>query len=122
MWYFFWEVIFLKKYEIVKKNTDFNDIINTGRRIKNKDYYIYYKDNASDNKKFGLAVSKKCGNAVQRNKIKRQMRMIIDNNKDLFFKGFDYIIIVSKKIKEIPYSEMEESLKQLMKGYMNEKN
>ena len=78
----------LKKYEIIKKNTDFNDIINTGAYLKNKYYYIYYKDNDYKFSKFGLAVSKKCGNAVERNKIKRQLRMIVDNYKDLFFNEF----------------------------------
>ena len=54
----------MKKYEIVKKNTDFNDIINNGMCLKNQFYHIYYKDHEDDYPKFGLAVSKKFGNAV----------------------------------------------------------
>jgi len=104
----------LKKYEIVKKNTEFNDIINTGAYFKNKYYYIYYKDNDLDISKFGLAVSKKCGNAVERNKIKRQLRSIIDSNRDSFLKGVNYIIMVRKSIVDITYQQMEEYLKQLL--------
>ncbi len=105
----------MKKYEIVKKNTDFNDIINKGMFLKNKFYSIYYK--LSDEKrfpKFGLAVSKKCGNAVIRNKIKRQLRMIVDNNKDLFLAEYNYIIMVRKGIVDISYKEMEDSLVRLL--------
>jgi len=113
----------LKKYEIVKKNTDFNDIINKGKFFKNKYYYIYYKDDLFDFPKFGLAVSKKCGNAVVRNKIKRQLRMIIDNNKKMFSAKKNYIIMVRKEIINLTYQEMELQLVNLLeKGKINEKN
>ncbi len=105
----------LKKYEIVKKNTDFNDIINTGRCIRNKYYSIYYKDSEDEFPKFGLAVSKKCGNAVDRNKIKRQLRNIIDDNKKLFSIKMNYIIMVRKEILNVSYLQMEEQLINLMK-------
>lgn len=100
----------MKKCEIIKKNTDFNDIINTGRFIKNKYYTIYYKDDVRDFPRFGLAVSKKCGNAVRRNKLKRQLRMIIDNHKNLFKKEKKYIIMVRKCICDISYQDMEANL------------
>ncbi len=105
----------MKKYEIVKKNTDFNDIINTGRCIRNKYYSIYYKDSEDDFPKFGLAVSKKCGNAVDRNKIKRQLRNIIDDNKKLFSINMNYIIMVRKEILNVSYLQMEEQLINLIK-------
>ncbi len=105
----------MKKYEIVKKNTDFNDIINTGRCIRNKYYSIYYKDSEDEFPKFGLAVSKKCGNAVDRNKIKRQLRNIIDDNKKLFSIKMNYIIMVRKEILNVSYLQMEEQLINLMK-------
>lgn len=51
----------MKKYEVVKKSSDFNDIINTGKYLKTSFYNIYYKDGNSSNPKFGIAVSKKFG-------------------------------------------------------------
>lgn len=104
----------MKKYEIIKKNTDFNDIISKGAYIKGKYYYIYYKDNEFNFPKFGLAVSKKCGNSVERNKIKRQLRSIIDNFKYLFQDGVSYIIIPKRNISEISYQEMEKDLISLL--------
>lgn len=109
----------MKKYEIIKKNADFNDIINTGAYLKNKYYYIYYKDNDYKFSKFGLAVSKKCGNAVERNKIKRQLRCIVDNYKDLFLNGVSYVLIPKRFIKDVSYQEMEENLISLLKKEEN---
>ena len=104
----------MKKYEIVKTNNEFNDIINSGTYIKNKYYSIYYKKSDLDFPKFGLAVSKKCGNAVERNKIKRQLRNIIDNHKKLFSNNMNYIIMVRKGIIDISFNQMEEYLVNLI--------
>lgn len=107
----------MKKYEVVKKNTDFNEIINIGKYLKNDYFKIYYINNDGEYPKFGLAVSKKCGNAVVRNKIKRQLRSIIDRHKNLFSNDKNYIIMVRRGIDTISYNEMEKSMVQLlMKG------
>ena len=112
----------MKKYEIVKKNDEFNDIINTGKYLKNYFYHIYYKDENNTYPKFGIAVSKKFGNAVERNKAKRQLRCLIDQHKNLFAKSNNYIIMVKKGVKDISYSEMEEQFVHLLqKGFLNEK-
>lgn len=98
----------MKKYEIVKKAKDFDNIIKNGKYIKNKYFCIYYLPNNEDIAKFGLAVSKKCGNAVTRNKIKRQIRMLIDDNKKMFPKTKNYIIMVKRDIKDLSFSLKKE--------------
>ena len=113
----------MKKFEIIKKNTEFNDIINKGKCLKGKYYNIYYKDSNNDFPMFGLAVSKKCGIAVVRNKIKRRLRMIIANNKFLFKNNKKYIIMVKRDIAQIDYKKMEENLiAMLEERTKNEKN
>ncbi len=96
----------MKKVEIVKNNTDFDDIINNGEVIKAKYFNIYYKDDVCEYPKFGIAVSKKLGNAVVRNKLKRQIRMIIDTYKKEFQNNRNYIIILKKGILEVKFQEI----------------
>ena len=113
----------MKKFEIVKQNQLFNEIINNNRYIKSKVYKIYYKDNDLAFPRFGIAVGKKIGNAVNRNKIKRQVKVIVDNNKKMFKNGRDYIIMVREAIKDISFKEMELELQKMMKDEENnEKN
>ena len=112
----------MKKYEIVKQNADFNDIINTGLCLRSHYYNIYYKDEGNNYAKFGLAVSKKCGNAVERNKIKRRLRYIIDKHKKMFQKKHNYIIMVKKGILDITFQEMEKNLVETMERIRNEEN
>lgn len=104
----------MKKYERVKDTRYFNDIIAKGKYKKNKLFVIYIMKSEPEVKKFGIAVGKKVGNAVIRNKLKRQLRNIIDETKLLFPKGFDYIIIVKRNCLESSYKEMKEALTSLI--------
>ncbi len=83
-----------KKYRI-KKNEEFQAIIKKKKSIANQKYVIYYRNN-NEHLKVGISVSKKLGNAVVRNKIKRQMRMMVQQVFDKTQKK-DFIIIVRNK-------------------------
>ena len=104
----------MKKCEIVKSNREFDKIIESNSFIKNKEFIIYYKDNSNEQSHFGISVGKKIGCAVERNYYKRIIRNICDNNKKLYSKGKDYIIILRKGAKELSFKEIEESFLKLM--------
>ena len=84
----------MKKYEIVKTHEEFNEIIQTGEKIKNSFYNIYIRKSNFKFPRFGIAIGKKLGNAVYRNKRKRQLRNILTTQRNLFQNGHDYIIIM----------------------------
>ena len=102
----------MKKIEIVKKEQDFNNIILNGRKFGNKHYYFFYVENNLQRPRFGVTVGKKLGNAVIRNKYKRKVRALIDKNKNMFQKGFDYIIMVRKACIGLDYKELESKFKE----------
>jgi len=104
----------MKKREVVKDNRLFNNIIDTGKILKKK-YFVLYYDKRNDNEKnFGIAVGKKVGNAVIRNKYKRKIRAIVDNNKLLFKKGYNYIIILKKESLNLDHQSLNDNLVQLI--------
>lgn len=105
----------MKKYEIVKEHKEFDDIIANGKYIKNRYFVIYNKESNYSYPRFGIAVGKKIGNAVTRNKFKRQIRMIINNNKNLFKNNKDYIIIIKKSSLDLKFSELNNNLLELIK-------
>lgn len=105
----------MKRYEMVKSHKDFNNIINNGKYKKNSYFVLYYINNETTYPHFGLAVGKKLGNAVKRNKYKRQLRMIIDNNKKFFNKNKDYIIMIKKDCDNLSYNDMNNELSSLIK-------
>ena len=77
---------------------------------KNRYFYIYNKENNLNKYRFAICVSKKIGNAVTRNKVKRQIKDILDKNKNLFSYQTDYVIIVRKEINSLNYSQISENL------------
>ena len=86
-----------------------------------KYYSLFYIK--SDNTLFGISIPKKIGNAVIRNKNKRQIKNIIDNNKNNIQNGYNYVIIIRKEILSLSYQEKEQELINLFKkiGEKNEK-
>lgn len=112
----------MKKKDVVKSNILFNEIINKGRHVSNKYFILCIQKKEEENVQFGIAVGKKVGNAVIRNKIKRQIRNIVDRNYDIFPKFHNYIIICKKEILILPFKEMElELVKLINKGETHEK-
>ncbi|MBR3660399.1 MAG: ribonuclease P protein component [Bacilli bacterium] len=104
----------MKKINIVKNNEEFNLIMNKGKILKNKYFVLYFMNNNLDKYRFGISVGKKVCNAVNRNKLKRQVRNILDYHKNLYSKSKDYIIIVRKSSLNEKYSILEENLVNLL--------
>ena len=98
----------MKKINIIKESRDFDRIIHNNKPYKFKDYIIYVERNTNNVYKFGLSVGKKIGNAVNRNKVKRQLKYIIDQ-KD-YQNNFNCIIIVGRGIKERTFEERKDNL------------
>lgn len=107
----------MKRTEMVKKSKDFQSIINYKHFYKNKYFVIYTSkpDNTILKPKFGIAVGKALGDAVNRNLMKRRVRNIIDNNKILFPNNHNYIIMIKRTSKEAKFSELNEALSSLIK-------
>ena len=101
----------MKKEYRIKKNEDFQTIIKDKKSVANRKFVIYYKVNDC-HLKVGISVSKKLGNAVVRNKTKRQVRMMVH---DVFDKTqkMDIIVIVRNKFLESSYKDNIEDLKYL---------
>ena len=83
------------------------------------------KNNELDRYRFGISVGKKIGNAVCRNKFKRQIRNIVDKNKKYYQNNMDYIIILRKASLEVEFDTLKRSFENLIakinQGDKNEK-
>jgi len=107
----------MKKKEIIKKSIDYTNIINSNNKIKNKYYSIFLKKD--ENTLFGISIPKKLGSAVTRNKIKRQIKNIIDINKKYIPKNYNYVIILKEPIINLSYGVIEKELLDLLKKVRN---
>ncbi len=100
----------MKRYEMVKSHESFNEIIKKGNKLKGKYVYIFSKEKNYPKPNYGIAVGKKLGNAVVRNKFKRQFRNIVDKNRFLFKNNNNYIIMIKREANNASFSELEQDL------------
>ena len=104
----------MKRVETIKDQKLFNNIIRNGKFVKNNFFVIYNIMKEEEKINYGIAISNKVGNAVIRNKMKRQTRAIIDNNRNLFKKGNNYIIMIRKASVGTNYNVLERALIELL--------
>ena len=78
-----------KKY-IVKESRIFDEVIETGKKIKNYNFVIFYKEKKDSPTMYGITVPKKVGKAHIRNNLKRKIRAIIR----IYNKTYEKTIIV----------------------------
>ena len=98
----------LKKENRLTKNKDFDQVFKNGRSSYSRVLGVKAINNNLSVNRFGILVSIKVSpKAVIRNKIKRQIRAIINDELFLLKKGFDCAIVVFPLILAKNYTEIE---------------
>lgn len=106
----------MKKEFRVKKNKDFQEIFKNGKSFANRQFVVYsLKRPGQPHFRIGLSVSKKLGNAVTRNQIKRYIRQAFHELEDELQNEYDYIIIARKPAAEMSFFEIKNSLVHVLK-------
>lgn len=100
----------LRKSFRVKKEKDFNAIFQEGKSVANRKFVVYRLENSEQHFRVGLSVSKKLGNAVTRNQIKRRIRHVLITHKDQIIENLDFVVIARKGVEEMNYTEIEKNL------------
>ncbi|SDI57859.1 ribonuclease P protein component [Alteribacillus bidgolensis] len=105
----------MKKGYRIKKNHEFSRVFEKGTSFANRQFVVYVL-NKEDQPHFraGLTVSKKMGNAVTRNRIKRLLREALREIGDQLKEEKDYIIIARKPVIDMSYEEIKKSLRHVM--------
>ena len=87
-----------QKVDKIRKSRDFRLIQKRGSKLKSRDFLFIFLPchkvpDAPNNSRFGLVVSKKVGNAVCRNLVKRRLRQACRTRKHLMSTSLNIVII-----------------------------
>jgi len=104
----------MKKKYIIKSTREFASIINKRQIVGSKYFAIYLEASQEDGSRYGISVPKKLGNAVLRNKKKRQLKNILIKDQNNFEIQKDCIIIVKKASLNLSFEELEKELNRLL--------
>jgi ribonuclease P protein component len=104
----------MKVVNRIKENKDFAYTIKNGQSIRADSYILHISRNTLNYVRIGISVSKKIGNAVYRNRIKRQIRAICDSLIDYSNKSFDLVIVVGRSYLDKNFEENSALLKKYL--------
>ena len=85
---------FDKKKRLVS-NKQFKAVLARNLRVSNELLTLYMAENDCDYRRLGVSVSKSCGGAVVRNRLKRLLREAFRQSQDKIPPGFDYLLMIS---------------------------
>ena len=90
--------------------SDFLRVQGEGRRFRRERLTVLVHGGELENPRVGYTVSRKVGNAVIRNRVRRRLREIVRLNQELLVTGFDYVIVGSPAAAASSYEALEHEL------------
>lgn len=102
----------MKKALRVKDSREFQKVIQKRQFVSSFCYSLHYVSRKDNHARIGISAPTKLGNAVIRNKVKRQVRMMVQEVFN-FNEDFDSVIIVKKDFLDQSYEENLNQLKTL---------
>jgi len=102
-----------RKEERLHFDKEFRRIFKKGRALRNSGFTMFaYKrselsESSIKNARLGLVLSRKVGMAVDRNRIKRQLREIFRLNKHTLRQDFDIVFMAREKLAPFKYDKLQ---------------
>ena len=104
----------MKTINRIKASEDFALAIKKGKTFSNESFVIHVHENEYGHTRIGISVSAKLCNAVNRNRVKRQIRAMCDLLVKYDEKALDVVIIAKKKFLELSFDDNKQNLEQLL--------
>jgi len=106
----------MKKQYRIKKSDEIELVMNKGFSKANRTFIVYKFQNP-EVEKYRVAISapKKLGKAVVRNRVKRQMRAVLQQNDRYLKDGYDYFIIARPDVLEIDFATITKQMIHVLK-------
>lgn len=100
----------------LKKNEQFQAVFQQGKSAANKQFVVYLAAQEEQGAfRAGISVSKKIGNAVIRNRVKRLIREAVARLETVIPSGLDLVIIARQGVETMSLQEIEQSLLHVLK-------
>ena len=104
----------MKVINRIKDKREFVSVVKKGKTLKETPYVIHYLKNELSVCRVGLSVSKRNGNAVVRNRMKRQTRAMCDSLIDYSSHTFDIVIVVKAEFLNSDFDTNKRILNNLL--------
>lgn len=90
----------------LRHSSDFQRLRENGMAKRHPACVLSYLNNQLDNNRYGFIVSKRIGNAVRRNRLRRMMREILRTLHPTLKQGYDIVLIARDDIAGKPFHDI----------------
>lgn len=105
----------MKSTVSLKKNNEFLKLYKKGRFYAGRHIVLYTLKNRLTINRLGITVSKKFGNSVKRNRIKRLIKENYRSYKNSVKTGYDMVIVARRNTQMPSYPDIKKEMKFLFK-------
>jgi ribonuclease P protein component len=103
----------VKRHSRLLRSSDFDRTLRSGRRAASDYLAVFVSDNDLGRPRVGLAVSRKLGNAVVRNRIKRRLRELVRPLVRRAEGGRDVVIVARARAAEAEFARLRQEIEML---------
>lgn len=101
----------MKRMLRLRKRSDFNKVFRHGKSVANGQFVLHFRRVRTGVPfRFGISASKKVGNAVTRNRIRRRIKEIVRHFEGNIVSPTDIVCIVRKSAVPLEYAALERSV------------
>ena len=100
--------------ETLRQRAEFVRVQNQGRKLKSRHLLLITAAGQADGVRFGITVSRRVGNAVIRNRVRRRIREIVRGQFALMPRGFDLVVVAFPEAAGAPFAVLNEELTWLL--------
>jgi ribonuclease P protein component len=100
----------VSKKSVIKKSSEIKTILQTGRYVSNQFFKIAYRPSANEQSRWAVLIGRRYGKAVERNRIKRQLREILRGVTPRLGSRVDLLVIPKRTEGGLSFKLMEDKV------------
>ncbi|MEG1752139.1 MAG: ribonuclease P protein component [Clostridia bacterium] len=103
------------KTHLLKKNRQYAYVYKKGVQVHTANFALIFVKTKLQPFKVGFSISKKVGGAVDRNKIRRRMKMILLDYIQNFLQQNNYVFVAKPPANLLQYAQMKSEVQNILK-------
>jgi len=99
----------LNRVDRIRRRHEYRRIQTNGARVHTRNFLILIECGRERTRRLGITVTKKVGSAVGRNHVKRRVKEVFRQHRELFPMGGDVVVIAKRGAAELPMATSSRS-------------